>query len=82
MILVETNQPCLRVGRHNLYQRHYRCDTSHTTIFVKTIHLRVRIQVYAHIRTIVVLTSGNANWVTFRIYFQNLLIYNDTPTTR
>jgi hypothetical protein len=35
----------------------------------------------AHIRTIVVLIGGKLTEFTFCIYFQNLLFYNDTPTT-
>jgi hypothetical protein len=50
------------------------CNTSRTTIFSKTIHLQVRICVYADIRTIIVLTCDNANWFTFHIYFLKLTI--------
>jgi hypothetical protein len=60
-----TNCPCLRAGCHNLCRCKYRYNTSRTAIFFKTIHLRVRICVYAHVRTRVVLTGGNANWVYF-----------------
>jgi hypothetical protein len=82
MVLIVTNRPCLRAECHSWYQSHYGCNTSHTTIFAKTICLRVRIRVYDHIRTIVVLIGGKAKLGTFCIYFQNLLFYNDAPTTR
>jgi hypothetical protein len=69
MIPVATNQACLRVGCHSWYQSHYKCNTSRTIIFVKTIRLRVMICVYAHIRTIVVLTGGKLT----EFYFPHLL---------
>jgi hypothetical protein len=62
MILVKTDHPCLRVGRHSCYQ-------SLTSIIH---HLRpyfrkpmVRIRLDAHIRTIVVLTGGKLTWIYF-----------------
>jgi hypothetical protein len=59
MILVTINHPSLRVGCHNWYQSNYRCNTSHTSIFSKAKCLQVRIHVYAHIRTIVLLIGSN-----------------------
>jgi hypothetical protein len=54
MILVTTNRPFLRMGRHRCYQIHYECNTSRTNLFSKIV---VRIRLDAHIRTIVVLTG-------------------------
>jgi hypothetical protein len=36
MILVWTDHPCLRVGRHSWYQSHYEYNTSHMVLFAKT----------------------------------------------
>jgi hypothetical protein len=66
MILVWTDHPCLRVGRHRWYLSHYGYNTSSTVLFLKT---AVRIRIDAHIRTIVVLTGGKL----IGIYFLHLL---------
>jgi hypothetical protein len=55
MILVRTDHPYLRVGRHSWYQSHYGYNTSRTVLFSKTV---VRIRLDAHIKTMVVLTDG------------------------
>jgi hypothetical protein len=36
MILVRTDHPYLRVGRHSWYQSHYGYNTSCTVLFLKT----------------------------------------------
>jgi hypothetical protein len=71
MILVRTDHPCLRVGHHSWYQRHYGYNTSCTVLFSKTV---VRISLDAHIRTIVVLTGGKLTgiylmYLLYAIYF-------------
>jgi hypothetical protein len=48
-----------------MVSEHYEYNAPCMGIFSKIIRLRVRIRVYYHIRTIVVLTGGNANWVYF-----------------
>jgi hypothetical protein len=65
-----TNWTCLRAGCHSWYQSHYGYNISPMTIFAKTMHLRVRIWVYVHIRTIVVLTSSNATGLLSAITFR------------
>jgi hypothetical protein len=75
MILDKTNPPYLRVGCHSWYQSHYGCNTSRTNLFSKT---AVRKRFNAHIRTIVVLTSGKLTW----IYFMYLLCYSVTTYRR
>jgi hypothetical protein len=62
MILVRTDHPCLRVGRHSCYQSHYGYNTSSTTLFLK---IAVRIRLDAHIKTIVVLTGDKLTWIYF-----------------
>jgi hypothetical protein len=66
MILVRTDHPCLRVGRHRWYQSHYGYNTSCMILFSKT---AVGMLLDAHIRTIVVLTGGKLT----RIYFPHLV---------
>jgi hypothetical protein len=66
MILLATNHPCLRVGRHGWFQSYYWYNTSRTVLFLKTV---VRIHLDAHIRTIIVLTGGKL----IGIYFLYLL---------
>jgi hypothetical protein len=66
MILVRTDHPYLRVGRHSWYQNRYGYNTSRTVLFSKT---TVRIRLDAHIRTIVVLTGGKLTGIYFCIYF-------------
>jgi hypothetical protein len=41
----------------------------HIQPYFQNFALAARIHVYAHIRIVVVLTCGNANWVTFHVYF-------------
>jgi hypothetical protein len=62
MILVWTNRHFYGRGCHRWYQRHYEYNTLHTVLFSKTV---VRIRVDAHIRTIVVLTSGKLTGIYF-----------------
>jgi hypothetical protein len=62
MILVRTDHPYLRVGRHSLYQSRYGYNTLRTVLFLKT---TVRIRFNAHIRTIVVLTGGKLTGIYF-----------------
>jgi hypothetical protein len=62
MILLRTDHPYLRVGRHGWYQSHYGYNMSRTILFLKT---TVKIRLDAHIRTIIVLTGGKL----IRIYF-------------
>jgi hypothetical protein len=71
MILIRTDHPYLRVGRHNWYQSHYGYNTSCTVLFSKT---AVRICLDSHIRTIVVLTSDKLTgiyllYLLYAIYF-------------
>jgi hypothetical protein len=65
-ILVRTNHPCLRVGRHSGYQRLTSIIPRWRPYFWKP---TVRICLDAHTRTIVVLTGGKLT----RIYFPHLL---------
>jgi hypothetical protein len=65
MILVRTDHPCLRVGRHSWYQSCYGYNASRMILFLK---IAVRICLDAHIRTIVILTSGKL----IGIYFLHL----------
>jgi hypothetical protein len=67
MILVRTDHPCLRVGRHSWYKSHYGCNTSHTVLFSKT---TVGVHLDAHIRIIVVLIRGKLT----EIYFSQFTI--------
>jgi hypothetical protein len=55
-----------------LVSEHYGNNTSRTVLFLKT---AVRIRLDVHIRTIVVLKGGKLT----RIYFLQLLLYNDAP---
>jgi hypothetical protein len=66
MILVATNHPCLRVGRHSWFQSYYGYNTSRTVLFSKTV---VRIHLDAHIRTIVVLIGGKLIGIYFLYLF-------------
>jgi hypothetical protein len=66
MILVKTNYPCLRVGRHSWYKRITGIIRRLWPYFQKT---TVRKCLDAHIRTIVVLTGGKLT----RFYFTQLL---------
>jgi hypothetical protein len=52
----------LKGGMSQLVSEHYRYNTSHTVLFLKT---AVRIRIDAHIRTILVLTGGKLT----RFYF-------------
>jgi hypothetical protein len=79
MILVRTDHPCFRVGRHSWYQSHYGYNTSRMVLFSKT---AVRICLDAHIRTIVVLTGGKLTGTMVVFTLCNLLFCNDAPTTR
>jgi hypothetical protein len=45
-----------------MVSEHYECNTSCTNLFLKT---AVRILLYAHIRSIVVLTGGKLTWFYF-----------------
>jgi hypothetical protein len=65
-ILVRTNHPCLRVGRHCWYQSLMSIIPHQWSYFRKPM---VRIHIDEHIRTIVVLTGGKLTW----IYFLHLL---------
>jgi hypothetical protein len=78
MILVMTNHSCLRVGHHRWYQSHYGYNTSCTILFLKT---TVRICLDAHIRTIVVLTSGKLTGVYF-LYLLYAIYYSVTTHLR
>jgi hypothetical protein len=51
-----------------LVSEHYGCNISRTTIFSKTLCLRVRIHLYASIRTIV-LTDGKANFYILLLHY-------------
>jgi hypothetical protein len=62
MIMVRTDHPYLRVGRHRWYQSHYVYNTSCMVLILKT---AVRIRLDTHIRTIVVLTGGKLTMVYF-----------------
>jgi hypothetical protein len=66
MILVRTNHPCLRVGRHSWYQNITGIIHHVRSYFQKP---TVRISLDAHIRTIVVLIGGKL----IAIYFLPLL---------
>jgi hypothetical protein len=72
MILVRTDHPCIRVGRHSWHQSHYRYNASRMTLFLKT---AVRIRLDAHIRTIVVLTSGKLTGIYF-VYFSSAIYFS------
>jgi hypothetical protein len=65
-ILVRTNHPCLRVGRHSWYRSLMRIIPRWQPYFWKP---TVRICLDDHIRTIVVLIGGKLTW----IYFLHLL---------
>jgi hypothetical protein len=54
MILVMTDHPCLRVGRHSWYQSHYGYNTSSMVLFLKT---TTRIHLDGHIRAIYIWQS-------------------------
>jgi hypothetical protein len=71
MILVSTDHPCLRVGRHIWYQSHYGYNTSCMILFLKT---TVRIRLDAHIMTIVVLTDAHGDGLLSAFTF-----YNNAP---
>jgi hypothetical protein len=66
MIMVKTNYHCLRVGRHRWFQSITGAIHCVRTYFRKP---TMRKRLDAHIRTIVVLTSGKLT----RIYFLHLL---------
>jgi hypothetical protein len=71
MILVRTDHPCLRVGRHSWYQSHYGYNTSRTVLFLKT---AMRKCLDAHIRTITILIGGKLTgiyllYLLYAIYF-------------
>jgi hypothetical protein len=66
MILIRTKHSCLRVECHSWYQSITGIIHRVRSYFQKT---EVRIRLDAHIRTIVVLTSGKLT----EIYFQHLL---------
>jgi hypothetical protein len=66
MILVWTDHPYLRVGRHSWYQSRYGYNASRTVLFSKTV---VRIHLDTHIRTIIVLTSGKLTGIYFLYLF-------------
>jgi hypothetical protein len=66
MISINTNHPCLRVGHHSWYQSITSVINDVRSHFHKP---TLRIRLYAHVRTIVVLTGGKLT----RIYFQHLL---------
>jgi hypothetical protein len=72
MILIRTDHPYLRVGRHILYQSHYGYNTLRTVLFSKT---TVRIHLDAHINTIVVLTDGKITGIYFRYLFLCNLLF-------
>jgi hypothetical protein len=74
-ILVETNHPCLRVGRHNWYQSHMSLIHHGRPCFRKP---TVRIRFNARIRTIVVFTGGKLTC----IYFLQFTFCNNAPTPR
>jgi hypothetical protein len=62
MILIRTDYPCLSVGHHRWYQSHYGYNISRMVLFSK---IMVSIRLDAHIRTIVVLTSGKLTGIYF-----------------
>jgi hypothetical protein len=66
MILVMTNHPYLRVGRHRWYQSYYENNTSCMVLFSK---ITVSLRLDAYIRTILVLKGGKLTG----IYFLHLL---------
>jgi hypothetical protein len=66
MILVRTNHPCLRVGRHSWLGLTILVIYHVWSYFQKP---TVRIRLDAHIRTTVVLTSGKVTWFYFLHYF-------------
>jgi hypothetical protein len=75
MILIRTDNPCLRVGRHSWYQSHYGYNTPRTVLFSKTV---VRIRLDAYIRTIVVLTGVKLTgiyllYLLYAIYFSVMM---------
>jgi hypothetical protein len=75
MILVRTNHPCLRVGRHSWYQSHYGYNTTRMVLFSKA---TVRICLDAHIRTIAVLTGGKLTgfyflYLLYAIYYSVMM---------
>jgi hypothetical protein len=78
MILVRTDHPYLRVGRHNWYQSYYGYNTSCAVLFLKT---TMRIRLDAHIRTIVVLTGGKLIGIYF-LYLLNAIYFSVTTHLR
>jgi hypothetical protein len=79
MILVISDHPYLRVGRHRWYQSYYEYYTSRMILFLKT---TVRIRLDAHIRTVVVLISGKLIGIYFLPLLSVFTFCNDTPMPR
>jgi phospholipase C len=80
MILVRTDHPYLRVGRHRWYQSHYRYNTSRTVLFLKTYGEEMLRGPYKGYSS---LNKWQANWDLPSTFTScNLLFCNDTPMTR